>query len=161
MKKTGRPTKLDKKMKERLKVGYLLGLTDVQVCTLVDIDESTLAKWKQRFPEFFKSIKSWKAEADAKVECSLYERACGFEHPEDKIFCNNGEIIVEPTTRHYPPDATSMIFWLKNRQPHKWRDKTDIDLTDTRMVQKILAALPPDVSEKVRENIASKAKDKK
>ena len=28
----------------------------------------------------------------------------------------------------YPPDPTSMIFWLKNRQPLVWRDKKEIDL---------------------------------
>ena len=26
---------------------------------------------------------------------------------------------------HFPPDPTSMIFWLKNRQPDKWRDKRE------------------------------------
>jgi len=34
--------------------------------------------------------------------------------------------MVVPTTKHYPPDATSAIFWLKNRQRDKWRDKQDV-----------------------------------
>lgn len=28
---------------------------------------------------------------------------------------------------HYPPDTTAAIFWLKNRQPEKWRDRKEID----------------------------------
>ena len=28
---------------------------------------------------------------------------------------------------HYPPDTTAAIFWLKNRQPEKWRDKKEVD----------------------------------
>ena len=28
---------------------------------------------------------------------------------------------------HYPPDTTAAIFWLKNRQPGKWRDKKEVE----------------------------------
>lgn len=28
---------------------------------------------------------------------------------------------------HYPPDTTAAIFWLKNRQPAKWRDKKEVE----------------------------------
>ena len=27
-----------------------------------------------------------------------------------------------------PPDTTACIFWLKNRQPDKWRDKQDMNI---------------------------------
>ena len=46
------------------------------------------------------------------------------------MFLFNGETIVVPTVKHYPPDPISAIFWLKNRQRKKWRDKpleTDAD----------------------------------
>ena len=32
-------------------------------------------------------------------------------------------------TKHYPPDPTAAIFWLKNRQPDTWRDKVEVDQT--------------------------------
>ena len=28
-----------------------------------------------------------------------------------------------PYREHVPPDFTAHIFWLKNRQPARWRDK--------------------------------------
>ena len=62
---------------------------------------------------------------DKQVERALFERACGYKHPEDKIFCHEGEITIQPTIKHYPPDPVSMIFWLKNRQKDKWRDKVE------------------------------------
>ncbi|EFB1429709.1 terminase, partial [Escherichia coli] len=31
--------------------------------------------------------------------------------------------------KYYPPDTTAAIFWLKNRQKDKWRDKVDHELT--------------------------------
>lgn len=153
--KGGRPTKLNVKMKERLKEGYLLGLTDVQVCKIVDINESTLTKWKQKFPEFFMSIRDWKAQADKKVETSLYERACGYSHPDTKAqwvetsvlegdqWIKVGRWEYADLVKHYPPDSTSMIFWLKNRQPEKWRDvqKLEHSVGDVDMVQVVNALM--------------------
>lgn len=51
----------------------------------------------------------------------------GYTHPAVKVFmpANASAPVYAPFVEHYPPDATSMIFWLKNRQPDKWRDKRD------------------------------------
>jgi hypothetical protein len=87
----------------------------------------TLNHWKDAHPEFLHSLKQGKEVADAQVEKSLYERALGYSHPEVKVFNNAGEIITYEVTKHYPPDPTSMIFWLKNRRPEQWRDKQEHD----------------------------------
>lgn len=29
--------------------------------------------------------------------------------------------------QYIPPNTTAQIFWLKNRQPKKWRDKVDVE----------------------------------
>ena len=126
--KGGRPSPFES-LKRVMRELYLHGKTDKEVADLLNIDESTITKWKQKNSEFFTSLKDWKAEADEKVVKSLYERACGYEHPEDKIFVSEGIPIIVPTTKKYPPDPTSMIFWLKNRQPDKWRDKQEIEQT--------------------------------
>jgi hypothetical protein len=31
--------------------------------------------------------------------------------------------------KHYPPDPTAAIFWLKNRQKDKWRDKREEEVS--------------------------------
>jgi len=125
----GRPTKFTKEIKKQIKSLVLLGLTDKQVAEGVGVCEDTIHNWKKDHPKFFESLKDWKEEADKKVEKSLYERACGFEHPETKTLVLDGEIVDHETTKHYPPDATSMIFWLKNRHPDRWRDKQDIEVS--------------------------------
>jgi hypothetical protein len=71
------------------------------------------------------SLKRGKDEVDALVEQSLFRRAMGYTHPATKFFQAGGMILKEHYVEHYPPDATSMIFWLKNRQPDKWRDKRE------------------------------------
>ncbi|WP_042426187.1 hypothetical protein [Geomicrobium sp. JCM 19039] len=36
------------------------------------------------------------------------------------------EILEKRVVKQVSPDTTAQIFWLKNRQPEKWRDKQDI-----------------------------------
>ena len=58
-----------------------------------------------------------------------------------------GEITETDITKHYPPDPTSMIFWLKNRRPDRWRDKQSIDIGVR--LEDVLAALPEDLRDQV------------
>ena len=124
-KKVGRPTGYKTEFNDRAFRLSLLGLTDVQLSESFNISEATLNVWKNKHPKFLESIKAGKEDADAKVAASLYERARGYSHPEDKIFCNNGEITVAPTTKHYPPYTAAAFIWLKNRAG--WKDKTEVD----------------------------------
>jgi transcriptional regulator with XRE-family HTH domain len=127
MAKMGRPTVFSDEIKDRVKLFARKGFTDKEIAQGIGITKETLNNWKKKYPDFFTSINEWKALPNAEVERSLFERACGYSHPEDKVFCNNGEIIVQPTIKHYPPDPTAIIFWLKNRRPDKWRDKQDVE----------------------------------
>ena len=122
----GRPSKkdnLDLKMIEEL-AG--LGLTDKQMILVIGVSEQTFNTWKKD-PKFLESLKAGKTKADNQVVKSLYERAKGYSHPELICFQHKGRIITKEVTKHYPPDPTSMIFWLKNRDKENWRDKIDID----------------------------------
>lgn len=106
-----------------------LGATDVQLADFFGVTEKTLNNWKHAHPEFLQSLKESKAELDARVERSLFERATGYNHPEDKIFNHAGEPLIVPTIKHHAPDVAAQIFWLKNRQPERWRDKQEVHNT--------------------------------
>jgi hypothetical protein len=101
----------------------LLGADDAQLAVFFDVCEKTINNWKEEHPKFLQSLKNGKDIADAEIAQSLYHRAKGYSHPEDKIFNNGGEEMVVETTKHYPPDTTAGIFWLKNRQKKNWRDE--------------------------------------
>jgi hypothetical protein len=122
-----RPSKFKDEYQTLCKKLAEFGLTDKQMASALDITEQTFNNWKISHPEFFESLKKGKDFSDAKVERSLYERATGYEHYEDKIFNDNGSPMVVPTIKRYPPSDTALIFWLKNRQPGKWRDKQEIE----------------------------------
>lgn len=126
--KQGRPSKIKDEMAVRF-AAYLAGegKTDAQIAKEMGVTEQTVNNWKKAEPSFFESLKIEKEKADSSVEKSLYQRACGYTAPDEKIFYDSktGEPVKVKTFKHYPPDPTSMIFWLKNRQPKKWRDKVD------------------------------------
>ena len=66
-------------------------------------------------------------EADTRVEQSLYQRAVGYSFKSEKIFYKDGEVTRVPIVEHVPPDVTAQIFWLKNRDPARWRDAWQVE----------------------------------
>lgn len=126
----GRPTVYDpEKYPEQARKLCLLGATDAEMAEFFGVSEVTVNAWKGKHPEFLKSIKEGKLAADSDVASRLYERAMGYSHSAVKIFQYEGAPVEVDYTEHYPPDATSMIFWLKNRQPDRWREKVTQELT--------------------------------
>ncbi|MBD2752613.1 terminase [Spirosoma sp. BT704] len=105
----------------------LLGAVDQQLAEFFSISLRTLHHWKKRHVEFSESVKAGKSIADAKVAKALYQLAIGYSHPDTYISVYNGQVVLTPTIKHYPPNVTAAIFWLKNRQSAHWseRPKTD------------------------------------
>jgi hypothetical protein len=104
-----------------------LGATDEDLAYFFEVSWRTIKRWEGRYPEFNKALKRGKEAADDRVERSLYSRATGYTFDSEKVFNNDGLITRAKITEHVPPDVTACIFWLKNRRPAEWRDKTDHD----------------------------------
>ncbi len=104
------------------------GLTDKQISKNIGISESTLNDWKKKFPEFSESLKQSKEIADRQVENALHKTALGFYYEEDMV-TNQGDVV--RVKKYSKPNTTAQIFWLKNRKPANWRDKQEIEQTNT------------------------------
>ena len=46
---------------------------------------------------------------------------------------SNGNTTTRTVTKHQAPDTKAAIFWLKNRAPDRWSDRTEVDHTITVM----------------------------
>lgn len=137
----GAPTKYNEVFNEQVYKLCLLGAIDKEIAEFFNVCEATINNWKNEYPEFLESIKKGKQIADANVADRLYQRALGFEHDSEEIKVIEGDIERVPVRKVYPPDPTSAIFWLKNRQPSKWRDKQELDL-NTQEAPKIIINPP-------------------
>lgn len=127
----GRPTDYKEEFNEQVYKLCLLGATDKEIGDFFEVTEQTINNWKNSHPEFFESIKKGKVIADAEIAQSLYNRAKGFKQTTIKTRKNDEDELEEFTHEdYYPPDPTSMIYWLKNRrgrvnenEGQKWADK--------------------------------------
>lgn len=134
----GRKSYWDLKIKDRLteieawaRDGYL----EKHIAKMLGVSETTFFKYKCEKPELSRALKVNKEIADILIENALRDRALGYEYEEktsEKFIGADGEISrsVEKTIiKKVLPDVTAQIFWLKNRQPEKWRDKRQTQLT--------------------------------
>jgi hypothetical protein len=153
----GRPTPYKPEYCHQAEKLCRLGATDKEMADFFGVVESTINKWKIDHPQFSESLKRGKLLADANVADRLYQRAMGFEHDSEEIKVipfgkakaagkedeedeeqkdvesadvDHPNVIRVPIRKIYPPDTTAAIFWLKNRQPKKWRDKVEQGFTN-------------------------------
>ena len=121
----GRPTDYRLQYAVQAEKLCLLGATDIQLADFFGVSEQTINAWKHAQPEFLEALKDGKEKSDNAVVRSLYRKAIGYEYESEKVFCTDGQIVRAPIREFVPPSDTAMIFWLKNRQKDKWRDKQD------------------------------------
>jgi len=108
------------------------GLTDDKIAHDLRISRKTLSEWKKRYVAVGDALKEGKVIADSQVERALYRRACGYSYTERKTTeFPDGSQRIETTKKEVAPDATAIIFWLKNRAPDVWRDVQRQEITGT------------------------------
>lgn len=129
IKAKGRPPSFKKEFVDQVKHLCKLGATDEELAKFFKVTTRTLYRWKIQYPEFCQAIKVAGKEADDRVERSLYARAVGYTYDSVKIMQHQGTVVREDYKEHVPPDTTAMIFWLKNRQPERWRDVNKTEIT--------------------------------
>ena len=132
------------------------GLTEKDIAKNMRVSPASLREWKHRFEEIGEALKEGKDSADRVVENALYRSACGYtveitepikvkriiydEETGRKV--REDEEVVEATKQlHFPAQVTAQIFWLKNRKPAQWRDKTDVQQLPTNGVLESILAI--------------------
>lgn len=124
-----RPSKWDEAFVRIAREASRLGATDADLADILGVSVRTVRSWQVEKPDFAKALRLGKAVADGSVERSLYQRALGYEHDETDIRVVGTRLVKTPMRKHYPPDTTAAIFWLKNRKPKEWRDKQQLEHT--------------------------------
>ena len=120
------------------------GLIDEQIAANIGITTTTLYDWKKKYADFSDALKKGKETSDYEVENALFKSATGYEYEERKEVQEVVDGVmrkkVEITRKQVAPNATSAIFWLKNRKPDKWRNKQEIEISKLRAETKKLEA---------------------
>ena len=109
------------------------GLTEEQIAKNFGISYNTFKRAKKD-PEYGELITTaliqTKDVVDMEVENMLLKRARGYEYDEVTEEYEMGILVKRKVThKMVVPDTSAQIFWLKNRQPDKWRDRREVDNT--------------------------------
>ncbi len=125
----GRPSSYSDEFAKQAEKLSALGATDMEMADFFEVDVRTIYRWKHDHEGFCQALNAGKSKADERVINSLYQRAVGYEQDAVKIFMPAGadNPVYAPYREKVAPDTTAAIFWLKNRQPDKWRDKQDVE----------------------------------
>lgn len=123
-----RPTKYKAEFAEQARKLCLLGATNEELASFFEVGITTLERWIKAHKEFRGALKDGKRIADAEVADKLHQRATGYRWTEQQAIKvkkdqYQEEVEIVEVEKEVPPDPTSMIFWLKNRDPERWRDK--------------------------------------
>jgi len=107
-------SKYEKTVKERfetVRTMLLAGHGDAAVAAELGISVSTLRRYRNDHPEFGEIFIQCRSAADDRVEAALLKRATGYDVDDGKV-------------RHIPPDVRAAVFWLKNRRPEAWKERS-------------------------------------
>jgi len=126
------------------------GLTDYQLALCLRISEHTLSKWKRDAvigPLIQEAIKKGLAQANERVQQSLYRRAVGYAYEKityDEKVDKNGTVIPVKKKEivEFAPSEVAAMMWLSNKDPENWKQRQDIGLTqNTRIIPVELSKL--------------------
>ena len=151
-KKTGRPSVFNAErdapfVRKLLGQGRGMG----EVADALKISRSVLYEWKDKHPEISDAIEQGLADADERIERSLFDRAAGYVRPEERLLVvSGGQGMGSSVERHnvdvaVAPDPTCIKFWLTNRRRKLWSDKQKIEHEGTLTLEQMLsrASAPP------------------
>lgn len=136
MGKRGRKSPFNEKIQATIIRLVEAGKTEEEIAEIIGVCKTTLTNWKGKHQDLLFAVREARQAADSLVESALFGRAVGCKVPETKVIVTKlGDVIREDVDRYYPPDTQAAMFWLRNRQPERWKEKTEGDVNVNQTVQ--------------------------
>ena len=116
------------------------GLAEEEIATRSGLRLATFRRWKREHTEFFAALELGRSGSDYAVVESIYKRATGYSvklnktvklkrvdyDPETGKKIREYEELATGVDENYVPgDLKAETFWLKNRQPERWQDRSE------------------------------------
>lgn len=120
----GRPSVRKKLNPIKLRTLAEDGKTLTEIAEDVGVSRAALCKHAAGDPVLMDAMQEGRERSDDRVVRSLYQRALGCEHDEDRLLADGTIVTIK---KRYPPEVMACLMWLKNRRPKEWRDKQEIE----------------------------------
>lgn len=120
------PTKLDI---DNCKIAAITCKTTKEFCDFLELEPIVFKQWCKQSIEYYRAYMSWRDFATNDIEVALAKKAIGFTKKTNKdVIDKLGNVHTLTNETYYPPDPTAAQFWLKNRSPEDWKDKSEVDI---------------------------------
>lgn len=105
------------------------GCTLEQIAHRLLVTKATLYNWTKKYPELKEVILEGNQVADDRVEQSLYDMCFGYDVREVTVEKDtDGNVIKQVIkTKHIPPNATAIQYWLQNRRRDDWKSHQSLE----------------------------------
>lgn len=137
-------------------------LTDEELAAAMNISVSTFYDWLKKHPAIGKAVEDGRSEEDAaaanrEVKTALFKKAVGYNVRLEKTFKlrrvkydktgkrteEKEELVTAFDEVHVPADVGAQKFWLTNRDPDNWKNRTELDGTLNHTgIEEYLKSLP-------------------
>ena len=126
------------------------GATQAEIADCLGVSIRALKYWITQYLELQEAIEAGNEVFNPRIERALAERALGYSVDVEETFVIDKKLVTKTVRKHYSPDVTACIFWLKNRRPEKWRDVHRREVKDI---------TPLKSSDELRQLLAAEFKD--
>ncbi len=121
------------------------GLCDSEIARKIGIAPKTFYKWKKKYPEVEEALRLGRINSDIEVVRAIYRKATGYKvkvnktvklkrsdfDPETGKKIRDYEELATAVDENYiPADVRAGMFWLKSRQPERWREGVFDDISN-------------------------------
>lgn len=105
------------------------GKTNQEMAEILGLTTRSIYRHCARSPEFRHAMRKAKDIADDIVESSLFQRANGYVSINVKQQWSEREQDFKAADEviQHPPDTAAAKFWLNNRRPKEWREKSHVE----------------------------------
>jgi len=120
------------------------GHTESDIGYVLGVKKSTIASWKQRYPQFKRACDNGKTMAKAYLVSKGLRAACGYDYEEETLENRvvghdeeTGEeirdlVCIKKVHKHQKPDGSLLMFFLTNMAPDEFSHTKNIKIDETK-----------------------------
>ena len=141
----GRPTLFRPEMIDKAREYVRAGFTREDIAVQFGVSVSQVYEWQAKNPKFAEALSQERVIADTAVASALYQRATGQTRKTTRkvVTAADGTQEVHETYETLPPDVHAARYWLNNRAPKVWRERSEVTGADGAPVAIALSWLGP------------------
>lgn len=128
----GRPTVFRPEMIDKAREYIRAGFTREDIAVHFGVSVRQVYEWQEKNPQFAQALNQERVLADTVVASALYQRATGQSKKITKktVTSEDGSVEIHVTEETLPPDVNAQRYWLNNRAPKVWRERSEVTGAD-------------------------------